>query len=185
MKFIDKEKCNELVDELQVITGKKFTDDQYSRLIEGFQKIDWLKSCQIVRDLERMERFPNNVYGVLANRIEDIFRSAHQELLKQQQWQVSDNDKASSEEFRLWFEIIEVAQNRIKAGLDNYCADNEHIWDIPPSEQKAQTWSRVVDFVIDKWIEFMDRMKIPTPKQREDFLKTILTMIKDKEPATV
>lgn len=186
MKFIEKNHYQELVEELQVIvsvkTPFKFTPDQFSRLFEGMQKIDWIQACQIVRDFERLERFPSNIYGVIANRIEDKHNEKRKQVYIQDRWKVSDNEKTSAEEFRLWWAIHDEAKIWISLGLDTYHEEYAHILDLPPAGQACKAWSRIIEYVINNWIAFETKFPLAMPKQREDFLKQILELIqKDRE----
>jgi hypothetical protein len=180
MKFIKQDDVNELCIELEVIVGKKFSSSQFDRLAEGFKKIDWIKACQLVRDFERQERFPSNVYGVLANRIEEQIREQTQAVYTRQKWVVSANDRVSSDEAHLWFEIIEEAKIWIALKIDHYRNEFAHIRDLPPPGQKCHSWSGIVDYAINTWMDFDSRIKNSTPEQRVELLKNILENCKNE-----
>lgn len=178
MKTIKKDDFNGLVIELQIIAGKKFTGDQFDRLSEGFSKIAWSEACRIVRDFERQERFPSNIYGVIANRIEDQFREEIKKSYQRQRWEVAAADRATAEEFRLWIEVIDEALIWVKTGISSYRQQFERITLPPPEGHKGQSWSEVVDFVLEKWGEFQKLN--PNSSDREEFLRQALRVLHEE-----
>jgi hypothetical protein len=185
MKYIEKEHHQELVEELQVISGKKFTSDQFTRLFEGFKKIPWIQACQIVRDFERLERFPTNIYGVIANRIEDKFRESTKEKYAAASWRISSDEMASANEWDLWWKIIEEAKLWITLGLDVYHTEYAHITDLPPEGQSVHSWSKVIDYVLEHWFKFQKQFPISKPDKREKFLQICLeNLMKQRQKLT-
>jgi hypothetical protein len=179
MKSIDKNNHRGLVEELQVISGKKFTEDQFARLYEGLQKIDWTKACQIVREFERLERFPPNVYGVISNRIEDQFRADRQGHYKTAQWNASDADCATPEEWKLFFEITSEILLWHRIGL---AKRNPNGITIPMSSDEwvqagcPPTWSNLLDHFLTGLIMSHNR----EPEKREAFLSQYLEILKSE-----
>lgn len=185
MRQIEKNNCNELTKELQVISGKKFSSDQYDRIVEGFGKIDWSKACQIVRDFERLERFPSNVYGIISNHIEDQFRTDRQEQYKTEYFKAVDSDCASSIEWRLFFAITAEIMLWHRVGL---AERNPNGISIPmTSDEWARagcpaTWSKLIDHFFSGLV----RVNNFEPERRESFLKQYLEMMQsEREKRTV
>jgi hypothetical protein len=179
MKLFEKGNHKGLVYELQVISGKKITDDQFSRLYEGFEKIDWTKACQIVRDFERMERFPSNVYGVIANRIEDQYRTERQEHYKAELFRAVDADCASSVEWSLFFEITNEIILWHRIGL---AERNPNGITIPMSSDewdqagRPATWSNILDHFMSE----LSKVNNFESDRRDSFLKQYLGILQSE-----
>ena len=179
MKKIENGNCTELIKEIQVIAGKKFTPDQFDRLVEGVGKIDWNRALQIVREFERLERFPANVYGVISNRIEDQFRTDRQGHYKTAQWNAVDADCATPEEWKLFFEITSEILLWHRIGL---AKRNPNGITIPMSSDEwvqagcPPTWSNLLDHFLTGLITSHNR----EPEKREAFLSQYLEILKSE-----
>lgn len=179
MKQIEKNNCVELIKEVQIIAGKKLTPDQFDRLVEGIGKIDWNKACQIVRDFERMERFPSNIYGIVANRIEDQFRSERQGSYKAELWKAIDADCASSVEWRLFFAITAEIMLWHRAGL---AERNPNGTSVPMTSDEwmqqgcPATWSPLLDHFLSGLVKVNNF----STEKREAFLAEYLDILKSE-----
>ena len=185
MKQIEKNNHEELTNELQIISGKKFTPDQFDRLVEGFRKIDWNKACQIIREFERLERFPSNVYGIISNKIEDQFWAERQEQYKSEQWKSADANCASPDEGQLFFKITGEILLWHRIGLAEH---NPTGSSIPMSSDEwvqagcPATWSPLLGHFLSGLVKVNNF----DPVKREAFLNQYLEILKsEREKRTV
>lgn len=79
-----------LLKELQIIRGKDFSESQIESLITSFKTINWDKACWIVKSISRLHNIPNNLYGLILDRIDETKYRSDQELEQRTDWTANE-----------------------------------------------------------------------------------------------
>jgi hypothetical protein len=95
---IQKGDYNGLVNELQTTRGKDFSVTQVETLITEFKTIQWGASCWIVKSIIRSANLPNNLYGLLLDKIDNQKYEETKQLERKKSWKADENC-LSPEEF--------------------------------------------------------------------------------------
>jgi hypothetical protein len=80
-----------LVNELQLVRGRNFSDNQAESLFVSFRSIDWYAACRIVRSISRQANLPNNLYGCVIERIDQEKYEAEKRAEKNNKWEAQEN----------------------------------------------------------------------------------------------
>jgi hypothetical protein len=127
-----------LVKELQTVRGKDFTPTQAESLIASFQTIEWGAACWIVKNITRLTNLPNNLYGLVLDRIDQQKYTENKRLEQKTTWK-SEEKCLSPEEFALTMNIIgKICQ------MDNSC---ERLKKFSEYSQTAIDQNNLLDFL--------------------------------------
>lgn len=129
-----------LVKELQTVRDKKFTDLQIESMGASFREISWYSACKIVRSITRQPSLPNNLYGCILDRIDQIKYEETKRAESKESW--STNEKClSPEEFSAGMSCIAKISR-----MDNSC---ERLTKFSEYSQRAIDENRLLPFLQD------------------------------------
>jgi hypothetical protein len=94
-----------LIKELENLQGKDFTILQSETLIGEFKIIPWSSACWIVKSASRMERIPNNLFGLIRNRIDDEYNRIEKKKEEKTDWKATPGC-TTPEEWHLYFGLL-------------------------------------------------------------------------------
>lgn len=96
----------ELLNQIEIIANRKFTDNQISNLLVEFSTINWNESYNIAYNIESMHNIPNNIYGFITIQIDNVKKRIKEEILNKEYWRVKDKDRTTKEEWNLISEVF-------------------------------------------------------------------------------
>jgi hypothetical protein len=95
---INKYDYNALVEELQTTRGKDFSITQAESLISSLKNINWSAAFWIVKSMTRLPNLPNNLYGLVLDRIDQQKYEETKRLENRKSWDTQEGC-LSPEEF--------------------------------------------------------------------------------------
>lgn len=129
-----------LIQELQNVRDKKFSELQIESMDASFREISWYSACRIVRNITRQPSLPNNLYGCILDQIDNEKREQTKRAESKESW--STNEKClSPEEFSAGMSCIAKISR-----MDNSC---ERLTKFSEHSQRAIDENRLLPFLVD------------------------------------
>jgi len=97
---------NGLLSSLSIAADKEFTDKQTIELVASLRNLGWEGSRRVVEGIRTSANIPRNLFGFTIAAIKEEFRYIARQKHQKEQWQVSDADKASVDEYCITMRII-------------------------------------------------------------------------------
>ena len=97
---------NGLLSSLSIAADKEFTDKQSIELVAALRNLGWEGSCRVIESIRTSANIPRNLFGHTLATIKEEFRYLQKQKYQKTSWHVSDEEKASTEEFCITMRII-------------------------------------------------------------------------------
>jgi hypothetical protein len=76
----------DLIRKLQTVRGKDFSQNQAEEMVASFKKIPFSAAQWIVKSITRQAQLPNNLYGVVLDRVDDEFYRRQKAAEQKDDW---------------------------------------------------------------------------------------------------